>query len=74
MPCPKSQFKNMAEPGFKSRSFYDSTFYKGVLEGRKCQNIKHGPVLAVVELILPFISPRNMFLALLTKGGIVDYM
>lgn len=74
MPCPKSQFKNLAELRFESRSFCDSKFYKGAVEGRKCQNIKHGRVLAVIELILPFILPRNMFLALLVKGGIVDYM
>lgn len=47
MPSPESQLENMAELGFESMSLYDSKFYKGVGDGRKCQGIKHRPVLAV---------------------------
>ena len=44
---PKSQLENMVELGFESRFFYESKFYNEVGRWRKCQIIKHGPLLVV---------------------------
>ena len=42
---PKSQLENMVELGFELRFFYE--FYNEVGRWRKCQIIKHGPLLVV---------------------------
>lgn len=73
MPCPISQFKNMSELGLEGLTVTPN-FIMRWGRGRSAGIRSLDRYWLYVELILSFISLRNIFPEPLAKGEIIDYI